>query len=138
MESLLWAEAIPEDAKEAPQGLKPEEEIARFTVWCPMLLAVAAQLHQAENTMFAYAVAPAAVQLQHKLQLLWHQMCEIVLCNNLCSHELRSCRFPMISWSAANHILQQVDEHLSDVERCNLFLTGGHAVQQRRAIERCA
>lgn len=33
MDSLLWAEAIPEDAKEAPQGLKPEEEIARFTVW---------------------------------------------------------------------------------------------------------
>jgi hypothetical protein len=32
MDSLLWAEAIPEDAKEAPQGLKPEEEIARFTV----------------------------------------------------------------------------------------------------------
>ncbi|WIA29762.1 hypothetical protein OEZ86_012236 [Tetradesmus obliquus] len=59
MDSLLWAEAIPEDAKEAPQGLKPEEEIARFTV----------------------------------------------------------------------------DEHLNEVERCNLFLTGGHAVQKRRAIE---
>ena len=31
MDILLW-EQIPEDAKESsPQGLKPEEEIARFT-----------------------------------------------------------------------------------------------------------
>lgn len=29
----------------------------------------------------------------------------------------------------------QVDEHLSDVERTNLFLTGGQLVQQRKAIE---
>eukprot|EP00878_Enallax_costatus_P034502 GHUV01038259.1.p1 GENE.GHUV01038259.1~~GHUV01038259.1.p1 ORF type:complete len:118 (-),score=24.33 GHUV01038259.1:301-654(-) len=59
MDILLW-EQIPEDAKESsPQGLKPEEEIARFTV----------------------------------------------------------------------------DEHLSESERINLFLTGGHAVQQRKAID---
>jgi hypothetical protein len=37
---------------------------------------------------------------------------------------------------AEHTVLQQVEEHLSDVERCNLFLTGGHAVQQRRAIDR--
>jgi hypothetical protein len=34
MDALLWDHSINEDAKEVPQGLKPEEEIARFTV-CP-------------------------------------------------------------------------------------------------------
>lgn len=29
----------------------------------------------------------------------------------------------------------QVDEQLSDIERTNLFLTGGQLVQQRKAIE---
>lgn len=32
MDALLWDHSINEDAKEVPQGLKPEEEIARFSV----------------------------------------------------------------------------------------------------------
>jgi hypothetical protein len=32
MDALLWDHSINEDAKEVPQGLKPEEEVTRFTV----------------------------------------------------------------------------------------------------------
>lgn len=43
MDALLWDHSINEDAKEVPQGLKPEEEITRFSVrrcsciWCSPL-----------------------------------------------------------------------------------------------------
>lgn len=32
MDALLWDHSLSDDAKEVPQGLKPEEEIVRFTV----------------------------------------------------------------------------------------------------------
>jgi hypothetical protein len=32
MDALLWDHSINEDAKEVPQGLKPEEEVNRFSV----------------------------------------------------------------------------------------------------------
>lgn len=40
----------------------------------------------------------------------------------------------MLTWPL-NSLFLQVDEHLSDIERVNLFLTGGQEVQQRKAIE---
>lgn len=38
--------------------------------------------------------------------------------------------------SSARILRGQVDEHLTESERINLFITGGHAVQQRRAVDR--